>query len=61
MNSSFKGGRIENTNIKKVDNIVTKDISSAYPLYDADPDCVHEIERQWSGVKCRKCNGWFCY
>jgi hypothetical protein len=31
-----------------------------YHLYDADPDCRHEIVRLWSGVKCRKCSGWFC-
>jgi len=30
-------------------------------LYDADPDCKHKVEPQWSGVKCSKCNGWFCY
>lgn len=30
-------------------------------LYNADEDCEHEIETQWSGVKCKKCGGWFCY
>lgn len=30
-------------------------------LYDADPNCQHEIVAQWSGIKCIKCNGWFCY
>lgn len=29
-------------------------------LYDADPNCNHEIVPQMSGVKCTKCNGWFC-
>lgn len=30
-------------------------------LYDADPECDHEIVTLWSGIKCRKCPGWFCY
>lgn len=30
------------------------------PLYNADPNCKHEVEMQWSGVKCRKCAGWYC-
>jgi hypothetical protein len=30
-------------------------------LYDADPNCGHEISEQWSGVKCTKCPGWLCY
>lgn len=30
-------------------------------LYNADPNCEHEIVTLWSGVKCRKCHGWFCY
>jgi hypothetical protein len=33
----------------------------AQDLFDADPDCDHEIENKWSGVKCKKCKGWFCY
>lgn len=30
-------------------------------LYDADPNCEHDIETLWSGVRCKKCRGWFCY
>ncbi len=30
-------------------------------LYAADPDCGHDIRSKWSGVKCSKCHGWFCY
>lgn len=30
-------------------------------LYDADPNCKHEVEVKNSGVGCRKCRGWFCY
>ena len=29
-------------------------------LYDADPNCKHYIEPQWSGIKCIRCNGWYC-
>ena len=34
---------------------------SSEVLYDADPDCDHEIVTLWSGIKCSKCPGWFCY
>ena len=30
-------------------------------LYNADPNCKHNVDAQWSGVKCTKCSGWFCY
>lgn len=30
-------------------------------LYNADPNCEHEIQELWSGIKCKKCPGWFCY
>ena len=31
-------------------------------LYDADPDCDHEIiEKASGGIECTKCEGWFCY
>lgn len=30
-------------------------------LYNADPDCDHEVVARDSGVKCVKCPGWFCY
>jgi hypothetical protein len=30
-------------------------------LYDADPDCDHQIIAKWSGVECSKCGGWFCF
>jgi len=30
-------------------------------LYDADPKCKHELDPTcWSGIKCKKCAGWFC-
>lgn len=29
-------------------------------LYDANPNCEHEVVAQWSGVKCSKCSGWYC-
>ncbi len=31
-------------------------------LVDADPNCRHEIvDASGGGVKCKKCNGWFCF
>lgn len=30
-------------------------------LYNADPDCDHRIIQLWSGVRCSKCGGWFCF
>lgn len=29
-------------------------------LYNADPDCMHDIEALWSGIKCRNCPAWYC-
>lgn len=34
---------------------------SNHDLFDADPNCQHEIDAKWSGIKCKKCGGWFCY
>ena len=31
-------------------------------LWDADPNCWHEIKSSsGGGVHCTKCRGWFCY
>jgi len=31
-------------------------------LYDADPDCKHDIVcASGGGIKCSKCRGWFCF
>lgn len=31
-------------------------------LWDADPNCVHELDETcMSGIKCKRCRGWFCY
>jgi hypothetical protein len=31
-------------------------------LWDADFDCDHELDETiMSGIKCKKCPGWFCY
>ena len=32
------------------------------PLYRGDPGCKHEIVGgdNYSGIKCRKCKGWYC-
>ncbi|MGF2715825.1 hypothetical protein ACQUY5_26900 [Bacillus cereus] len=33
-----------------------------FELYNADEDCEHDIQpASGGGVKCLKCNGWFCY
>ena len=29
-------------------------------LWNADPNCKHNIVSLWSGIKCTKCNGWCC-
>jgi hypothetical protein len=34
---------------------------SEVELMDADPKCKHKIEMRWSGVRCSKRGGWFCY
>jgi len=39
--------------------IVKEDID--YTLYNADPNCKHQIIQKWSGVECEKCGGWFCF
>lgn len=32
-----------------------------HPLYNADPNCKHEVYAQCSGgVKCIKCGAWYC-
>ena len=31
-------------------------------LYDADPDCEHELDPDClDGIRCLKCDGWFCF
>lgn len=31
-------------------------------LYDGDDDCKHEEAKDcFSGIKCKKCGGWYCY
>lgn len=29
-------------------------------LYNANPECEHEVISLHSGVRCHKCGGWFC-
>ena len=33
---------------------------SHHGLWDADPNCQHNVVALWSGVKCTKCPGWYC-
>lgn len=37
-----------------------QDTMNKMPLYNADPNCTHNVITLWSGVKCSKCAGWFC-
>lgn len=31
-------------------------------LWDADPNCDHKLDPNcYSGIRCLKCPGWFCY
>lgn len=30
-------------------------------LYDDDLNCDHDIVEKYSGLKCSKCGGWFCF
>jgi len=39
-----------------------KEEESEEELYNADPNCKHEIiSASGGGIKCVKCNGWFCF
>lgn len=38
------------------------EIQEVQELWDADPNCVHDIQpATGGGVRCTKCSGWFCY
>ena len=48
--------------IEETDESSPDDTSdSNVELLEADPNCDHKIINLWSGIKCKKCNGWFCY
>ena len=35
---------------------------STEELWDALPGCTHDIQAQpGGGIRCTKCNGWFCF
>jgi hypothetical protein len=38
------------------------DWAGGTPLYNALPNCKHEIVDGygWSGIRCKKCGGWYC-
>ena len=46
--------------LKNVKNYSNMHEWKTITLFNADPDCKHYIEVQWSGVKCIKCDGWYC-
>lgn len=50
---------IMNTDEIEINNSDDTDIG--VELFDADPECEHNIISKWSGVQCLKCNGWFCF
>ena len=40
----------------------TIDKPTTQELWDANPNCVHDIQpAPGGGVRCTKCSGWFCY
>ena len=46
----------------KVNEVVEPIPEGALPLFDADPNCKHDIVcAPGGGVKCTKCRGWFCF
>lgn len=58
MSSKNSGAKNQNkkVKIKDEDGRVRKVI-----LHNADPKCEHELDPTcWSGIKCKKCAGWFC-
>lgn len=53
-----------NQDCNKLSECSTEDIetSNDYELHDADPKCCHELDPEClSGIKCKKCGGWFCF
>lgn len=45
---------------ERYDEIYKVHYNRSTRLYSADPNCNHEIEAQWSGIKCIHCRGWYC-
>lgn len=44
------------------EELSTPELYADQELWEADPNCVHDIQAQPSGgIKCTKCRGWFCY
>ena len=50
------------TRLKAEEDQKCKEVKSKdeWPLWNADPNCEHEIITLWSGIKCSKCSGWCC-
>jgi len=48
--------------LAKISDAVKQHQKLVQELYDGNPSCQHEFEtNSFSGVKCKKCGGWFCY
>lgn len=53
---------------KQLEELFQEEIGAGYmsesdcnDLYDADPNCKHKYDPNcYSGIKCSKCNGWYC-
>lgn len=44
------------------EELSTPNLYADQELWEADPNCVHDIQAQTrGGIKCTKCRGWFCY
>lgn len=43
-------------------NVAYEDFTGQHILYNARPDCKHQVQAQLSGgIRCIKCGGWYCY
>lgn len=48
--------------MEKQESEVKQEKKNKWELWNADPDCEHEVvNAPGGGVKCKKCRGWFCY
>jgi hypothetical protein len=54
---------MDKINCDSIDLLPTmKEQGNDTELYDADPTCDHVLDPNcWSGIRCLKCGGWFCY
>ena len=59
---TFCGGNRQYSRIKRELSAEQRMNEYEEELWDAEPDCDHEIvSASGGGIKCTKCGGWFCY